>query len=49
LDAFEPVKKLLKSGDLFITLGAGNNWPLGVELFNYFKNRENSAPGDGTR
>jgi UDP-N-acetylmuramate--alanine ligase len=49
LDAFEPVKKLLKSGDLFITLGAGNNWPLGVELFNYFKNRENSATGAGTR
>jgi UDP-N-acetylmuramate--alanine ligase len=39
LDAVEPVKKILKSGDLFITLGAGNNWPLGIRLFDYYKNR----------
>ena len=38
LDAIEPLKKILKSGDLFITLGAGNNWPLGIELFNFYKN-----------
>jgi UDP-N-acetylmuramate--alanine ligase len=39
LDAIEPIKKILKPGDLFITLGAGNNWPLGLELFNFYRNR----------
>jgi UDP-N-acetylmuramate--alanine ligase len=43
MDALEPLKKLLKSGDLFITLGAGNNWPLGEALFKYFKERETAA------
>jgi UDP-N-acetylmuramate--alanine ligase len=37
LDAAEPLQKTLKSGDLFLTLGAGNNWPLGEKLFQYFK------------
>jgi UDP-N-acetylmuramate--alanine ligase len=36
LDAFEQLKELLKPGDLFLTLGAGSNWPLGVKLFEYF-------------
>jgi len=36
-DAFEPLCETLKSGDVFITLGAGNNWPLGEKLFVYFK------------
>jgi UDP-N-acetylmuramate--alanine ligase len=36
-DAFAPLCKLLKSGDLFITVGAGNNWQLGEKLFNHFK------------
>ena len=40
LDAIEPVKKILRPGDLFVTLGAGNNWPLGIELFNFYKNRD---------
>jgi len=35
-DAFKPLCETLKSGDIFITLGAGNNWPLGVKLFKYF-------------
>jgi len=35
--AFEPLCEILKPGDLFITLGAGNNWPLGEKLFAYFK------------
>ncbi|MDR1576079.1 MAG: UDP-N-acetylmuramate--L-alanine ligase [Treponema sp.] len=39
MDALEAIKKILKSGDLFITLGAGNNWPLGLELFNFYKSR----------
>jgi UDP-N-acetylmuramate--alanine ligase len=37
LDAFEPLCEILKPGDLFITLGAGNNWPLGEKLFSHFK------------
>jgi len=36
LDAFGQLKDILKPGDLFLTLGAGNNWPLGVKLFEYF-------------
>jgi UDP-N-acetylmuramate--alanine ligase len=41
IDAFEQLKKILKPGDLFLTLGAGSNWPLGVKLFEYF----NAASG----
>ena len=36
MDAFEPLKKILKGGDLFLTMGAGNNWPLGVRLHEHF-------------
>ena len=36
-DAFEPLKNILKPGDLFLTLGAGNNWPLGIRLFEYYR------------
>jgi UDP-N-acetylmuramate--alanine ligase len=36
-DAFEPLCEMLKPGDLFVTLGAGNNWPLGEKLFSHFK------------
>jgi UDP-N-acetylmuramate--alanine ligase len=36
-DAFIPLCEILKSGDIFITLGAGNNWPLGEKLFAHFK------------
>jgi len=40
-DAFEPLCKVLKDGDLFMTLGAGNNWPLAGKLFAHFKSIEN--------
>ena len=36
MDAFEPLKKILKPGDLFLTLGAGNNWPLAIKLFTHY-------------
>jgi len=36
-DAFQPLCEMLKQGDIFVTLGAGNNWPLGEKLFSYFK------------
>jgi len=42
LDAFDYLKENLKRGDLFITIGAGNNWTLGRELYGYFKNRDRS-------
>jgi len=37
VDAFVPLCDILKNGDIFITLGAGNNWPLGEKLFAHFK------------
>ncbi|MDR2403925.1 MAG: UDP-N-acetylmuramate--L-alanine ligase [Spirochaetaceae bacterium] len=38
-DALEPLKGMLVPGDLFVTLGAGDNWKLGVALFNYFRSK----------
>jgi UDP-N-acetylmuramate--alanine ligase len=37
LDGYEPLKAILKPGDLFITMGAGDNWKLGEKLFNYYR------------
>jgi UDP-N-acetylmuramate--alanine ligase len=31
------LKALLKSGDLFVTMGAGNNWTLGRILYDYYR------------
>ncbi|MDR3019796.1 MAG: UDP-N-acetylmuramate--L-alanine ligase [Treponema sp.] len=36
-DAFTPLREMLKEGDIFLTLGAGNNWQLGKKLLNYYK------------
>ncbi|MCL2793320.1 MAG: UDP-N-acetylmuramate--L-alanine ligase, partial [Spirochaetaceae bacterium] len=36
-DAQDFIKKELKEGDLFITMGAGDNWKLGVKLYDYYK------------
>ena len=36
-DAFKPLCEMLKEGDIFVTLGAGNNWPLGEKLLAHFK------------
>ena len=47
LDAFDKLKDILKPGDLFLTLGAGNNWPLGVKLFEYFTGSERAAGSSG--
>ena len=35
--AFTQLCEMLKPDDIFITLGAGNNWPLGEKLFAHFK------------
>ena len=40
LDALEPLKEYLRPGDLFLTLGAGSNWPLGIRLFEHFRGAE---------
>ncbi|MFP4430497.1 MAG: UDP-N-acetylmuramate--L-alanine ligase [Spirochaetaceae bacterium] len=39
LDALPYCKGLLRPGDLFVTLGAGNNWVLGRELLSYFSKK----------
>ena len=35
-EGFELMKGILKSGDLFITMGAGDNWRLGKKLFEFY-------------
>jgi len=40
MEGFELMKGMLGQGDLFVTMGAGDNWKLGKELFNYFRQRE---------
>lgn len=37
LDAAKFLEDELRSGDLFLTLGAGNNWTLGRRLYEHFK------------
>ena len=36
-DAFDFLKKKLKKGDLFVTMGAGDNWKLGTKLYDFYK------------
>ena len=45
LEAIEPLKGVLRPGDLFLTLGAGNNWPLGVRLFEYYRGLDGDRAG----
>jgi len=35
--AFSPLCEILKEGDVFITLGAGNNWPLAEKLYAHYR------------
>ena len=37
------LKDLLRPGDLFITMGAGDNWKLGKKLFDFFQNEARAA------
>jgi UDP-N-acetylmuramate--alanine ligase len=41
-EAFTSLCEILRDTDIFITLGAGNNWTLGEKLFSHFKNRSSS-------
>jgi len=45
-DAFRRLLEILKPGDIFLTLGAGNNWPLGEKLLNYFNSIDAGKPGE---
>lgn len=40
LDAKDLCKKILLPGDIFITMGAGNNWMLGRELYKHYATLE---------
>ncbi|MDR2746546.1 MAG: UDP-N-acetylmuramate--L-alanine ligase [Treponema sp.] len=40
LEAAGLLKGLLKPGDLFLTMGAGDNWPLGEKLYHYYLGTE---------
>ena len=42
-DAFEPLREILKSGDIFITLGAGSNSSLGKKLYSHFKSTNDTG------
>ena len=33
----ESIKKILRPGDIFLTLGAGDNWKLGMQLLGLVK------------
>jgi len=39
-DAADFIQKLLRPGDLFITMGAGDNWKLGTELLSRLQGRQ---------
>jgi UDP-N-acetylmuramate--alanine ligase len=48
LDAAEPLKKTLRPGDLFLTMGAGDNWKLGRLLADYYRG-ENAGSAGGSQ
>ena len=39
-DAAEQLIQILRPGDLFITMGAGDNWKLGKKLLEYYESKE---------
>jgi UDP-N-acetylmuramate--alanine ligase len=43
-DAEEPLRGMLRAGDLFVTMGAGDNWPLGEKLYRYYRGKEGKGP-----
>ncbi|ADN02166.1 UDP-N-acetylmuramate--L-alanine ligase [Spirochaeta thermophila] len=44
MDAFEYCTRLLGPGDLFITMGAGDNWKLGRALYRHYAAQEGATP-----
>ncbi|MDR0376712.1 MAG: UDP-N-acetylmuramate--L-alanine ligase [Spirochaetaceae bacterium] len=45
LDAAETLKKTLRPGDLFLTMGAGDNWKLGRLLADYYRDERAGNAG----
>jgi UDP-N-acetylmuramate--alanine ligase len=45
LDAAESLKKTLRAGDLFLTMGAGDNWKLGRLLADYYRGENAGSAG----
>jgi UDP-N-acetylmuramate--alanine ligase len=43
-DAAEPLKKTLRAGDIFLTMGAGDNWKLGRLLADYYHSESAGRP-----
>ncbi|MCQ2604242.1 MAG: UDP-N-acetylmuramate--L-alanine ligase [Spirochaetia bacterium] len=37
MDGFDALREFLRPGDVFITMGAGDNWTVGRKLFEYFE------------
>ncbi|MBR2364661.1 MAG: UDP-N-acetylmuramate--L-alanine ligase, partial [Lentisphaeria bacterium] len=37
MDGFEYLASSLRPGDVFVTMGAGDNWVVGKKLFEYFE------------
>ena len=42
-DAADLLKGMLTKGDLFVTMGAGDNWKLGKKLFEFYSEKENRS------
>ena len=40
MDGFDYLASHLKTGDVFITMGAGDNWTVGKKLFEYFEAKQ---------
>jgi UDP-N-acetylmuramate--alanine ligase len=40
MDGFDYLASHLKAGDVFITMGAGDNWTVGKKLFEYFEAKQ---------
>lgn len=43
LEAAGLLKGILKAGDLFVTMGAGDNWKLGSSLYEYYKHQNGAG------
>jgi UDP-N-acetylmuramate--alanine ligase len=48
LEALDLLRQTLKPGDLFLTMGAGDNWKLGAALYNYYRNNEDKPSGNAS-
>jgi UDP-N-acetylmuramate--alanine ligase len=48
-DAVPELRRILKPGDLFITMGAGDNWRLGKALLAWFSGHAAAETGNGAK